>query len=254
MIRHCFYHPFALALSLLIGRFPLAPIWSDREAVEEKSEAHPITFSAHTDQSMKHHHKDEAASALHTPSGRWWILQIFPTGNGSYIAYARPDRPATNDSASPISPHDPQGAVMYVVIVVFLWGLSIVLLIASYVRKNQSDRSISLYLEEIKVVRKQSRRQNLIKVVHSIDSRGWCPDLNQRSRMPLLEPPPSPRPFFFNFHKSRSSGFRGEYEMRDDEAASQWSLASEEENISPSPSANDGGRSEEGLRQISNTA
>lgn len=201
---------------------------------------------------MRHRHEDVSPDLSNAggSGNRRVTFRLFPIGNWTFIAsIIQPDRIATNDTVAQGSPHDPQGAVMYVVIVVFLWGFSIVLLIASYVRKNQSDRTISLYLEEIKVVRKQSRRQNLIKVVHSIDSRAWCPDLNQRSRSagtPLLGC--SPRPYFFNFHKSRSSGFRGDYEIRDDEAASQWSLGSDDEMLSSSPPPG-GGRSVNGIEQ-----
>ncbi|XP_074643454.1 uncharacterized protein LOC141900443 [Tubulanus polymorphus] len=58
--------------------------------------------------------------------------------------------------------YDDAGALYYVVAVVLIYGISIVMLIASHIKKNKMDNHISIYLKEIAVVRKQTRRDQVL--------------------------------------------------------------------------------------------
>ena len=63
--------------------------------------------------------------------------------------------------------YDDVGALYYVIAVVLIYGLSIVMMIASHIKKNKMDSHISIYLKEIAFVRKQSRREQLMVKVSS---------------------------------------------------------------------------------------
>ncbi len=57
---------------------------------------------------------------------------------------------------------DDVGALYYVVAVIFIYGCSILMMIASYIRKNKSDRKLSRYLKEMASVRKRERQFQLL--------------------------------------------------------------------------------------------
>lgn len=71
---------------------------------------------------------------------------------------------------------DPQGAAMYVIVVILVYGLSIVFLIGSHVfykRKqerleNDNERLVSKYLEEAPVLRERSARESFKKLKRSL--------------------------------------------------------------------------------------
>lgn len=56
---------------------------------------------------------------------------------------------------------DDIGALYYVVAVVFIYGFSIVMMIASHIRKNKHDNQLRVYLKEMAVLRKNDRREKL---------------------------------------------------------------------------------------------
>ncbi|CAH1776120.1 unnamed protein product [Owenia fusiformis] len=62
---------------------------------------------------------------------------------------------------------DDVGALYYVVAVVLIYGLSIVLMIGSHIRKNKMDKRISSYLKEMSYVRKRERRDQLYQVAQT---------------------------------------------------------------------------------------
>ena len=61
--------------------------------------------------------------------------------------------------------YDPKGAGIYVSAVIFIWGLCIALLIASTIRKNRMDKTISLYLKEIQSIRHNSDKQKILRLM-----------------------------------------------------------------------------------------
>ncbi|RUS79242.1 hypothetical protein EGW08_012972 [Elysia chlorotica] len=68
---------------------------------------------------------------------------------------------------------DDIGALYYVVAVIFIYGLSIVMMIASHIRKNKQDSQLRTYLKEMSNLRKTERRE---KVLHKMT------DLAKRER------------------------------------------------------------------------
>ena len=50
---------------------------------------------------------------------------------------------------------DSVGALCYVVVIVILYACSILMLIASYIRKNREDQRLKRYLKEMAFVRKR---------------------------------------------------------------------------------------------------
>ena len=59
------------------------------------------------------------------------------------------------------SDEDDIGALYYVVAVVLIYGLSIVMMIASHIRKNKQDSQLRNYLKEMSILRKNDRREKL---------------------------------------------------------------------------------------------
>ncbi|XP_060558866.1 uncharacterized protein LOC132719143 [Ruditapes philippinarum] len=59
--------------------------------------------------------------------------------------------------------YDNDGAVYYVVVVVLIYGLSIVMMIASHIRRNNQDGQLRSYLKEMAILRKKNRREKLLE-------------------------------------------------------------------------------------------
>ena len=57
---------------------------------------------------------------------------------------------------------DDVGALYYVIAVIFIYGCSILMMIASYIRKNKTDRKLNRYLKEMANVRKRERQMQLL--------------------------------------------------------------------------------------------
>ncbi|XP_069127682.1 uncharacterized protein [Argopecten irradians] len=69
------------------------------------------------------------------------------------------------------SDSDDIGALYYVVAVVFIYGFSIVMMIASHIRKNKQDNQLRVYLKEMAVLRKNDRREKLVGTISSFTAR-----------------------------------------------------------------------------------
>ncbi|XP_064625571.1 uncharacterized protein LOC135486584 [Lineus longissimus] len=95
--------------------------------------------------------------------------------HGRITHYPRPD-------------YDDVGALYYVIAVVLIYGLSIVMMIASHIKKNKMDSHISIYLKEIAFVRKQTRRDQLM--VKIVPQNGQDSNVSEsRGHSPIGGPP-----------------------------------------------------------------
>ncbi|XP_076462943.1 uncharacterized protein LOC143295247 [Babylonia areolata] len=63
---------------------------------------------------------------------------------------------------------DDIGALYYVVAVIFIYGLSIVMMIASHIRRNKQDCQLRAYLKEMALLRKEDRRDKLMGRITTI--------------------------------------------------------------------------------------
>ncbi|XP_076441215.1 uncharacterized protein LOC143280453 isoform X2 [Babylonia areolata] len=63
---------------------------------------------------------------------------------------------------------DDIGALYYVIAVIFIYGLSIVMMIASHIRKNKQDCQLRAYLKEMALLRKADRRDKLLDRINSL--------------------------------------------------------------------------------------
>lgn len=63
---------------------------------------------------------------------------------------------------------DDIGALYYVVAVVLIYGLSIVMMIASHIRKNKQDNQLRAYIKEMALLRKTDRREKLADKIQNI--------------------------------------------------------------------------------------
>ncbi|KAL3869238.1 hypothetical protein ACJMK2_041945 [Sinanodonta woodiana] len=86
-------------------------------------------------------------------------LRIITSKNETFIAYV--DDPHS-------SSYDNIGALYYVVAVVFIYALSIVMMIASHIRKNKQDSQLRVYLKEMALLRKKDRREKLFEKMSDI--------------------------------------------------------------------------------------
>ena len=75
------------------------------------------------------------------------LLRVERLDNGSLVAAV--------ERAGPAQPPDDRGALFYVLVVILVYGCSIVMIIASYTRKNSADRKLSNYLAEMMNVRRR---------------------------------------------------------------------------------------------------
>ena len=97
-------------------------------------------------------------------------LQVQRLDNGTFIATFLL---SVNDSDNERSlesllnprrpPYDDEGALYYVIVVICIYGLSIILMIASLVRKNKKDNGIINYMKDMDKVRRLERRQQKYK-------------------------------------------------------------------------------------------
>ena len=80
-------------------------------------------------------------------------FRIQTSNNETFVAYV------DNSQAS----YDNIGALYYVVAVVLIYGLSIVMMIASHIRRNNQDSQLRSYLKEMAALRKKNRREKLLE-------------------------------------------------------------------------------------------
>ena len=88
-------------------------------------------------------------------------FRIETTNNETFVAYV--DNRQTN--------YDNIGALYYVVAVVLIYGLSIVMMIASHIRKNKQDSQLRAYLKEMAALRKKNRREKILEKMTDIASK-----------------------------------------------------------------------------------
>ena len=62
-----------------------------------------------------------------------------------------------------VSPYDHQGALYYTIAVLFFFGFSIILMIASLIKKSKEDRGMSKYMSDMERIRKMEKRQMKFK-------------------------------------------------------------------------------------------
>ena len=95
---------------------------------------------------------------------KFWI---HPSHNNTFIATVMEDNSSLFvDVHKPKNNYDDSGALYYVVIVIFLYGFSIIMLIGSQVRKNTMDSRISGYLKEMPNVRKREEKVKVMQMQH----------------------------------------------------------------------------------------
>ena len=82
-----------------------------------------------------------------------FTFKIESAENGSFLASVVHEASRRQD--------DDVGALYYVVAVIFIYGLSILMMIASYIRKNKMDRKLNRYLKEMANVRKRETQLQL---------------------------------------------------------------------------------------------
>ena len=97
---------------------------------------------------------------------------------------------------------DDVGALYYVIAVIFIYGCSILMMIASYIRKNKTDRKLNRYLKEMANVRKRERQMQLLNatakaatITQSENKSGKLPGITETkektgtTKDPKKEPP-----------------------------------------------------------------
>ena len=78
-----------------------------------------------------------------------WLISVADEKNNSFLDYP-PFKKAT---------YDDQGALYYVIAVLFMYAFSIILMIGSLIKKSKQDNGMSKYMEDLDKVRKVERRQ-----------------------------------------------------------------------------------------------
>ncbi len=78
-----------------------------------------------------------------------WLVSISEHQNRTYLDLTAVSRAA----------YDGEGALYYVIAVLFMYALSIILMIGSLIKKSKQDNGMSKYMEDLDKVRKVERRQ-----------------------------------------------------------------------------------------------
>ena len=96
------------------------------------------------------------ANTAHSPPGDKTILRLKLTRliNGTFIASVVDNIKVQNDSLSGKAPYDNEGALYYVVIVIFIYGFSIILLIGSSIKKSKQDMGVHRYMKNFDQIRR----------------------------------------------------------------------------------------------------
>ena len=97
-------------------------------------------------------------------------LQIVQLQNKSWITVLLESENST--AASTEDTYDDQGALYYVVAVVMIYGFSIILMIASFIKKSRHDNGLSKYMEDMDKVRQLERRQQKFKTRMAMQNKG----------------------------------------------------------------------------------
>ncbi|CAD5119730.1 DgyrCDS8323 [Dimorphilus gyrociliatus] len=110
-------------------------------------------------------------------------FSVEPAGNSSFIAkIVNKHKDYREDSV---------GAVYYVVIVIMIYACSIIMMIASHIRKNKMDRKLSAYLKEMAFVRKKERQMQLLNATNKLAAyRGTDGRVVKDARVALNKPVP----------------------------------------------------------------
>ncbi|XP_045157533.2 uncharacterized protein LOC123523860 [Mercenaria mercenaria] len=88
-------------------------------------------------------------------------FRIQATDNETYVAIV--DNRETD--------YDNSGALYYVVAVVLIYGLSIIMMIASHIRRNNQDGQLRSYLKDMAILRKKNRREKLLVKMTNLASK-----------------------------------------------------------------------------------
>ena len=96
-------------------------------------------------------------------------LQIVQLQNKSWIAVLLE---SGNSTSSTEDTYDDQGALYYVVAVVMIYGFSIILMIASFIKKSRHNNGLSKYMEDMDKVRQLERRQQKLKTRMAMQNKG----------------------------------------------------------------------------------
>src|SRR6218665_2963058 len=112
---------------------------------------------------MSDPHHDRAPSSSSPSShlsvgggGGVFTFKFEQNENGSFVVSV------FQESHRSIHQQDDVGALYYVVAIILIYGCSILMMIASYIRKNKVDRRLNRYLKEMANVRKRERRMTLM--------------------------------------------------------------------------------------------
>ena len=81
------------------------------------------------------------------------MFKIEQNDNGTFVASIIQNKHTVEQ--------DDVGALYYVVVVIFLYGCSILMMIASYIRKNNVDRKLNRYLKDMANFRKREQQLQL---------------------------------------------------------------------------------------------
>lgn len=84
-------------------------------------------------------------------------LQIESTGNSTFVGKIV-NKKKHDD-------RDDVGALYYVIVVILLYACSMIMMIASHIRKNKIDRKLNVYLKEMAFVRKRERQLQLVRFI-----------------------------------------------------------------------------------------
>ncbi|BFZ16680.1 hypothetical protein BsWGS_19719 [Bradybaena similaris] len=104
-----------------------------------------------------------------------------PGDNYTWSGYIEDPRRTSDDDI---------GALYYVVAVILIYGLSIVMMIASHIRKNKQDNQLRTYLKEMAKLRKDDRREKVLSKISDIAKSRQQQEAKQKLQQKIKDPAP----------------------------------------------------------------
>ena len=96
---------------------------------------------------------------------QFFTIQLYELENGSYITdiSGNPLLYNANATLSARSGYDGKGALMYIIVVIFMYGLSIVFMICGSMKKSNHDNAMHHYIKDTERVKKLEKKQEKFK-------------------------------------------------------------------------------------------
>lgn len=113
----------------------------------------------------------------HIPYSKQFNLQIIKVENETIFLKLLEHTVKNNSSDKGTVDYDPQGALLFVCVVIFFYGFSIILMICSARKRESADFGASKYVKDIAKVHQMERQQQIYKAKLALEKTTLFPTM-----------------------------------------------------------------------------